>query len=1179
MVVPSEVDDVVTLNDDEAVENIGLGCALESFSEWKEILSMINNLKEDQLSEDMRQSELANEKFKYILSQYKEQPHLLDPYLEQILNEIISVVRLSDSLIELKHRAFQYLFIIVNVRGYKVVVRHLPHEVSDLELVLQLLEVQDEKDTATWETRYCLLLWLSIIVMIPFHMARLDCGVQEISTIDRLLNVCKKYLLVADKCRDAAAYLSARLFTRSDVKQLHLGPFFEWIFSQCTPEKSGDWKRFGPLSSLAAILKHGEREDLLPHAPKLLSFILNSKCRNDSYRLTRKYAIKIIQRIGLTFLKVRIATWRYSRGSRSLALNLNAGDCLQQVPSIIDNKASETSPVSDDEDIDVPAEVEEVIEELIQGLRDPDITIRWSAAKGVGRVTARLSKEMGDEVVGSMLDLLNPRDSDAAWHGGCLALAELGKRGLLLPSRLPEVVPKVVKALTYDEPRGYSSVGSHIRDAACYVCWAFARAYDKEVIEPFVHQIANALLIVTCFDREIHCRRAASAAYQENVGRQGAFPHGIDILTAADYFSVGPRNNAYLSISVYIAQFEEYKFSLIDHLVERKVDHWDIAIRELTGKALHKLTEKSPEYIVNTVLPQLIKKTNSIDLNARHGSVICIGEVIHALSILKFPLGDDTTEAVKNLVKIYKERHFYHGLSGELMKLACCHLIEKCSIAQFPLENLDVLDDWQLLIDDCLCHEISNLRTKAAASLTAFCTQYYQTDGAVNTLKQNQLINTYTKQLSANNHTVRMGFAMALGSLPNFMIKGCVKKIITSLIKCTKITDISSKWAESRRDAVRAITTICNIVGLELPDEDNSCRQHVDLIMECFLEGLSDYTQDSRGDVGSWVREASMTGLQVLIQTTNKTDQLLLTSELVSRVMAGIAQQAVERIDKIRAHAGKIFSSLIHSVPSVPYIPYHEQLLELFPELICKEKIDWSSEADTFPRFVKMLTVPPYSYSIMLGFIASVGGLTESLVKHSSSSLFSHLKIQKDEDLYRLGDVIVKIFEEFQHIDRVTVPMMTFLERLFSSGSFKTVLLNPDCEFPMKILNLTKIEISRMSNVTKLSSSVDVFCQLIQVSGKVSQKALGQLCIFLCHKFVWLRQVTATKLYESLMVYNEECGLSEENLEQAMSILSESDWNVWSIEQAREARNSLCQLLNIQAPKLVPKNKTVAGPT
>lgn len=88
------------------------------------------------------------------------------------------------------------------------------------------------------------------------------------------------------------------------------------------------------------------------------------------------------------------------------------------------------------------------------------------------------------------------------------------------------------------------------------------------------------------------CRRAASAAFQENVGRQGTFPHGIEIVTAADYFSVGMRNNAYLEVSIFIAQYTEYDDLLIKHLLEKKVVHWDTSIRELAAM-VYKISLKS----------------------------------------------------------------------------------------------------------------------------------------------------------------------------------------------------------------------------------------------------------------------------------------------------------------------------------------------------------------------------------------------------------------------------------------------------------------------------------------------------------------------------------------------------------------------------------------------------------
>lgn len=58
-----------------------------------------------------------------------------------------------------------------------------------------------------------------------------------------------------------------------------------------------------------------------------------------------------------------------------------------------------------------------------------------------------------------------------------------------------------------------------MRDSAAYVLWALVRAQSVEVLAPYLLEIALRLTTTSLFDREVHVRRAASAAYQEAVGR------------------------------------------------------------------------------------------------------------------------------------------------------------------------------------------------------------------------------------------------------------------------------------------------------------------------------------------------------------------------------------------------------------------------------------------------------------------------------------------------------------------------------------------------------------------------------------------------------------------------------------------------------------------------------------
>lgn len=68
-----------------------------------------------------------------------------------------------------------------------------------------------------------------------------------------------------------------------------------------------------------------------------------------------------------------------------------------------------------------------MVELLLCSLRDDDTVVRWSAAKGVGRIGARLPAIAAADVGESVLALFAENEKETAWHGGCMALAELGE--------------------------------------------------------------------------------------------------------------------------------------------------------------------------------------------------------------------------------------------------------------------------------------------------------------------------------------------------------------------------------------------------------------------------------------------------------------------------------------------------------------------------------------------------------------------------------------------------------------------------------------------------------------------------------------------------------------------------------------------------------------------------------
>lgn len=774
---------------------------------------------------------------------------------------------------------------------------------------------------------------MSVLCLIPFDISSID-SKQQIKSkssselVHSIVEVCKAYLCDPGPTREAASVCLSSLLTRPDVEATHLHDFLMWCAGTLNMTKviaasAESFQMIGVLHCLPQIFKKGHRSKLLTYAPVVLVPCLSfTAMLNET--LCRKLLCKLHQRIALTFMPPRIAEWRYTRGNRRINLGGSVVSAGSATTQSVAQAAEEKKEEEQQEEAYVPIELESIIDKILECLCDKDTVVRWSAAKGIGRITMLLPKAHANDVIEAVLELFQDDEADSNWHGGCLALAELSRRGLLLPEHLANVVPFIERAIVFDVLRGQHSVGSHVRDAACYVCWSFARAYSPAIMAQYTESLSSAMMMTTLFDREISCRRAACAAFQESVGRQGSenFPRGMDIIAVADYFSIGNRTNAYLNIAPVVAQMDGKLLSaLLKYLCEVKIYHWDAVIRSLASKSVALLLVQDIDKF-SMHLDAIIENCLSKKFTVRHGALLTVAEVFYALSLQDYSVPASLNTNVVGIVAKLEKARLYTGKGGELVRQAVCYLIE-CIAKACAVIPLTTQLSFVESLNSHLIQPFEVLQGVAADALRQVLHSYFPVKPVDQEKFRKITVYKYISDLNTSeNVAVTRGSALALGALPPAIFMHS-RPLIDSLLECVEGSAATSRQmageydAETSRNSVEALIEVSE----KASESANWSVNDFFRVFSLLRTACENYSIDKRGDVGSWSRTAALQGFERLLTATLNKEDLAASALSVDHSLLQQGDCVVTSMGMARVTSTRHFSSCSRSVIDVQFAP------------------------------------------------------------------------------------------------------------------------------------------------------------------------------------------------------------------------------------------------------------------
>ncbi|OCH86383.1 TBCD protein [Obba rivulosa] len=1120
----------------------------QEFSDLQRSLLSLDFFSEPSAEED-RTEALTVQNLVIILSEYQEQAYLLDPFLEELISPVVETLKAhAKAVIETSQtsrpgsrigRIALLLYNYVKFRGYKTITRFFPHEIADLSLALEFISSSDSptQDPYNWALRYVTLLWLSLICMIPFDLEQFDEPDSIGNTAAKIEIVAKSYLSKAGLEREGAAILLSRLYLRKDTS-VKLPGFLQWSIS--TIQASVDpFPCIGLLLAICEIVKSGSADQVKSHLSQLMKLagILEQQKSLTSNTVVRKFRTKLVSRVVLRLLPARTGA------SRSKGRALSSAT----VPELVS--------ITEDEDFDVPKETETVLEELLRALQDKDTIVRWSAAKGIARIAERLPAEFAGQVLETVVGLFSIHSIAAAsmydmssvaestWHGACLACAEIARKGLIADDKLPDLVDWLTKALYFDIRKGAHSIGSNVRDAASYALWSLARAQGTASLAPHADHLSRTLAVVSLYDREIHIRRAASATFQEYVGRTSLFPHGIDVLRKTDFYAVGIRRNAFLIAAAEVAEHLEYRTSLIDHLLKVTLRHWDPVMRQLGAQSLRALCALDLANLGPDAAHRASQLLGVPDTGDIHGALLALAEIAAAYrdSIGCLEVHPERRKVFSYLNDvpldtILSPRH-------ELITSAACILIANAITSEETHNDQSAVPHWRRIVDAGLKSRSTTVQEAAAAAM-ATVSKLVDCSAVVNRLIQ---------EFRVGSPQMQQSLCRVLGVLDYTAHPHGILEATRCLLNCVDRSARGSVHIEARRNAYVSLPLILANVASELSRQipaDVVCQ-----IIDALQDGLDDYSTDERGDVGSWVRMACIKGLTSVAETlfthasTLPNFEQYFPAGKYHNAIGGILKQGVERLDNVRQQAGECFVSLL-DLPLPPRLGAEQWRVrgeELMKELFLgeTEAKGWNDSAWLYPRAVKLLDIEDYREAVLRGLVLSASSRTDSTQRPVAASLVSYAQClpvsthEKDRyDLLRLCQDLIKQASQNFTSNNVVVPVLQTFNVLLEADVFEPLAEHSEGSKSLQaLLSISSKNVSRLKNVQRILMTMKIVVNLLPLE-QLRRDCIVQLSNFLSHQYPKVRSETAEYVY--LVLQSKDLGCDTDDAE---AILLDTEWS------------------------------------